>query len=64
MATHKNNTKKYNSYNSFAVNAISDKLKISKQYVRQCLKGDRKSVSADYIIKEYNTIVKKMAELL
>lgn len=64
MAIHKNSTKKYNSYNSFAVRAISEKLNISKQYVRQCLKGDKDSISSDYIKKEYYALVKKMDQLL
>ena len=64
MAIDKNNTKKYNSYNSLAVNAISVKFKISKQYVRQCLKGDKDSISSDYIKKEYYSLVKKIDQLL
>jgi hypothetical protein len=59
----KNNTKKNNTYNVVAVNAISEKRGISKQYVRQCIKGDRNSISADIIKKEYRDMV-RMIELL
>jgi hypothetical protein len=64
MTINKNNTKKYNSYNSFAVTAISKKLNMSKQYVRQCLNRDKNSISADFIKKEYNVLVKKINQLL
>lgn len=60
----KNNTKKNNTYNVLAVNAISEKKGISKQYVRQCIKGDRNSISADIIKKEYYEIVRKIESLL
>lgn len=64
MVTHKNSTKKNNTYNVIAVNAISEKRGISKQYIRQCLKGDRNSISADIIKKEYSDIVRKIEILL
>lgn len=64
MITNKNNTKKNNTYNVLAVKAISEKRGISKQYVRQCIKGDRNSISADSIKKEYYGIVRKIEFLL
>lgn len=64
MVMDKNNTKKNNTYNALAVNAISKKKGISKQYVRQCIKGDRNSISADIIKKEYHDIVRKIESLL
>ena len=64
MITSKNSTKKNNTYNVVAVNAISEKRGVSKQYIRQCLKGDRNSISADIIRKEYSTIVRKIESLL
>lgn len=64
MVTHKSNIKKNNSYNVIAVNAISEKRGISKQYVRQCLRGDRNSISADIIKKEYFEIVRKIEIVL
>lgn len=60
----KNNIKKANSYNVIAVNAISIKWNISKQYVRQCIRGDRNSISADTIKKDYLTLVKKIEDVL
>lgn len=64
MLMDKNNTKKNNTYNVIAVNAVSEKWKISKQYVRQCLRGDRNSISADNIKKEYHDIVREIDKLL
>lgn len=64
MATNKNNIKKNNSYNVLAVTAISRKLNVSEQYVRQCIKGDKKSINADSIKKEYLCLVKKIENLL
>jgi hypothetical protein len=60
----KNNTKKNNTYNVIAVNAISEKRGLSKQYVRQCIKGDRNSISADIVKKEYRDMVRKIELLL
>ncbi len=64
MVINKNNIKKNNKYNVIAVSAISTKRGISKQYVRQCLKGDKNSVSADIIKKEYYDIVRKIEFLI
>lgn len=60
----KNKIKTNNSYNILAIKAISEKFKISKQYLRQCIRGDRNSVSADIIKKEYFDLVKKIDKLL
>ena len=64
MLMDKNTTKKNKSYNVVAVNYISIKWKISKQYVRQCIRGDRNSISADNIKKEYLDLVRKIDKLL
>lgn len=64
MATNKNNIKKNNSYNVLAVSAISRKFNVSEQYVRQCVKGDKKSINADSIKKEYLCLVIKIENLL
>lgn len=64
MATNKNNIKKNKSYNVLAVTAISRKFNVSEQYVRQCVKGDKKSINADSIKKEYLCLVKKIENLL
>jgi hypothetical protein len=60
----KNTTKKNKSYNVIAVKAISEKWNISKQYVRQCVKGDRNSISADNIKRDYLDLVRKIDKLL
>lgn len=64
MLMDKNNTKKNKRYNVIAVNSISIKWKISKQYVRQCIRGDRNSISADNIKKDYLDLVRKIDKLL
>ena len=64
MLMDKNTIKKNKSYNVVAVNYISIKWKISKQYVRQCIRGDRNSISADNIKKEYLDLVRKIDKLL
>lgn len=64
MTIDKNNIKKNNSYNVLAVTAISKKFKITEQYVRQCVKGDKKSINADLIKQEYIELVKKIEKLL
>ena len=60
----KNNIKKNNSYNVIAINTISVKWSISKQYIRQCIRGDRNSISADAIKKDYLKLVKKIEDVL
>lgn len=64
MITNKITIKKNNTYNIIAINAISEKRGITKQYVRQCVKGDRNSISADIIKNEYNDIVRKIEYLI
>ena len=63
MTISKNN-KKNNSYNVVAISAIAIKMSISKQYIRQCLRGDNNSISADEIRKEYYALVRKIEELI
>lgn len=55
---------KYNSYNHIAVKAVSKKWDMSPQYVRQCLRGDRKSLSADSIRSDYAALVKEVETLI
>lgn len=64
MAIDKNSIKKNNSYNVLAVSAVSKKFKISEQYVRQCVKGDKNSISADLIKQEYLILVRKIENIL
>ena len=60
----KNRIKTNNSYNNLAIKGISEKFKISKQYLRQCIRGDRNSISADIIKKDYFELVRKIDKLL
>lgn len=49
-------TKKRQTYNSDAVTALAVKYGVSKQFVRQCLRGDRTSATADTIKKTYKQL--------
>jgi len=60
----KSKTKKNNSYNVTAVNALEKKFDMSKQYIRQCLRGDRTSKTADKIRADYTTLVKEIENLI
>ena len=57
-------TKKNNSFNSAVINALSDKHGFTTRFIRQCLTGDRNSLTADTIRKEYKTLVKEVEEIL
>jgi len=50
------------SYNSDAINALIDRYGFSSQFIRQCIRGDRNSITADNIKKEYNMMVSPTAE--
>lgn len=54
------NAKSQNSYNAVAVNALHKKYGLSKQYIRQCLRGDRNNSTADTIRKDYKVLVKEV----
>lgn len=56
----KNNIKKSNTYNVSVINHISEKRGYSKQYIRQCIRGDRNNLTADKIKKEYQLLLKKI----
>ncbi len=64
MESHKNSNKKRNSYNVLAVTMIAKRFGFSTQYIRQCIRGDKKSISADIISKEYFQLVKKIEKLI
>ena len=55
---------KYNSYNHIAVKAVSKKWNMTPQYIRQCLRGDRNSLSADTIRADYAALVKEVETLI
>ncbi len=58
------NTEKRQSYNKVVVNKLSEKYGFTKHYIRQCLRGDRNSLTSDTIRKEYNGLVKKVEKAL
>ncbi len=55
---------KYNKYNSLVINRLSAKYGFTGYYIRQCLRGDRKSLTADQLRKEYNSLTKAITKLL
>lgn len=57
-------TKKRNSYNTLVVKKLSEKHGLTDYYIRQCLRGDRNSLTSDTIRKEYKQLVKKVEETL
>lgn len=57
-------TKKYNKFNAGVVNALVKKHGLSSQYIRQCLRGERNSITSDTIRKQYNTMKKEVESIL
>lgn len=55
---------KRNSYNTTVVNQLSTKHGLTKRFIRQCLSGDRVSLTADTICREYKDLVKKVEAAL
>lgn len=53
-----------NSYNTVVVNELSNKHGFTKIFIRQCLKGDRNSITADTIRKEYKELKTKVENAL
>ncbi|MGP2571455.1 hypothetical protein ACT4R9_11290 [Ornithobacterium rhinotracheale] len=51
---------KRNNYNHIAVNKTAEVFGFSARYVRACLKGDRKGIMADNVIKQYKTFVSEI----
>ncbi|MPT35735.1 hypothetical protein [Flavobacterium sp. WV_118_3] len=55
---------KYNKYNVLVINRLSEKYGFTGYYIRQCLRGDRKNLTADQLRKEYNNLSKAITKLL
>jgi len=55
---------KQNKYNPLVIEQLSARHGFTKIFIRQCLKGDRNSITADTIRKEYKELVKKVTEAL
>ncbi|MCK0203529.1 hypothetical protein [Ornithobacterium rhinotracheale] len=51
---------KRNNYNHIAVNKTAEVFGFSARYVRACLKGDRKGIMPDEVIKQYKTFVSEI----
>jgi hypothetical protein len=56
--------KKNNSYNVTAISALEKKYDVTKQFIRQCLRGDRTSRTADTIISDYKELVKEIESII
>ncbi len=57
-------TKKNNKFNSQVVNALSKKHGFTTQYIRQCLRGDRNSLTSDTIREQYKKLTKEVDNIL
>ena len=64
----KSKKKKYNKYNASVINALIEKHGFSGRYIRECVSGERTSLSADKIRKDYHSMIapseKKVKEFL
>ncbi|KMQ69070.1 hypothetical protein [Chryseobacterium koreense] len=49
-------TKKRQSYNTEIINAISVEFGVSTQFVRQCIRKEKHSLTADTIAKKYHEL--------
>lgn len=51
-------------YNTVVVAELSERYEFTKMFIRQCLSGNRNSLTADRIRKEYKELVKKVENAL
>jgi hypothetical protein len=58
------NTKKRNNYNTDVINRLAQKYGVTDRFVRQSLKGDRDSETAETLKKEYHKMVKALDDKL
>ncbi|WP_156809712.1 hypothetical protein [Riemerella columbina] len=56
--------KKRNNYNIIVVKKTAEIFGFSDRYIRACLKGDRKGIMADQIIKQYKVFVLEIDKLV
>lgn len=54
------NKQKRERYHPLAVNKVAEMYGYSARYVRQILKGDRKGLMADKVLKDYKQLVKEI----
>lgn len=64
IKTMSENTTKYQKFNSQVVNKLEQKFRLTGYYIRQCLKNERNSITADTIKKEYKRLVKQVEAAL
>jgi hypothetical protein len=57
-------TRKNQKFNSLVINKLIVKFDLTGFYIRQCLKGERNSLTSDKIRKEYKKLVKKVENAL
>ena len=57
-------TTKYQKFNSQVINKLEEKFGLTGYYIRQCLKNERNSITADTINKEYKRLVKQVENAL
>lgn len=60
----KTKQKKRNSYNAIVIKAIAKKYNLSTQYIRQCVRGDRNSLTADKIRSDYKDMDKEVQNFI
>ncbi len=58
------NTTKYQKFNSQVIKRLEEKFGLTGYYIRQCLKKERNSTTADTINKEYKRLVKQVETAL
>ena len=51
-------------YNTIVIDKLSQKHKVTKVFVRQCIRGDRTSLTAELIAKEYKKMVFEVEQIL
>ena len=51
-------------YNPVVVQELADKHGFTKMFIRQCIRGDRTSITAETIAKEYKLLVAKVNDAL
>lgn len=57
-------TKKRLSYNTEIIKALSTAYEFSEYFIRECIRGNKKSLTADKIRKEYNEMNNPSAQKL
>ncbi len=64
MRTISKSSKKYNQQRALIVRTLSDKFQVTDTYIRQAIRGDAKSDTAEKINKEFNRLSRKVADAL